>query len=43
MFANLAALAPFEAVAGVASTAFGSLDGLVLEGSYQESGPSLVT
>ena len=43
MFANLAGWAPFEAFAGVASTAFGSPDGLVLEGSYQESGPSLVT
>ena len=39
MFANAVVLALAGACAGVANIAFDSPDGLVLEGSYQESGP----
>ena len=43
MFVSLAVSVPAAAYAGVANTAFDSLDDLVLEGSYQESGPSPAT
>lgn len=43
MFASLAASVLAGAYAGVANTAFDSLDVLVLEGNYQESGPFRVT
>ena len=39
VFAIVEALALAGASAGVANTVSGSPDGLVLEGSYQESGP----
>ena len=41
MFAIVEALALAGASAGVANTVSGSPDGLVLGGSYQESGPLL--